>query len=131
MIKNLRASGRVLTADVRVGANQYGGDVSVQVRVDPRDPDVVTALDPLVTLLEGRAKGLLTDAVHNNFLQAAVKEGVAKELDRKVRAAVANHQAQAQRDLEALRLELAGVTRQLAQEKADNTRLRGQISMTG
>lgn len=73
-IKNLRASGSTLLADVVVGANEYGSDVAVQLRLNRKDPDVVKALEPLTKLLADTGHEYLTASVDEKFIQTQVRE---------------------------------------------------------
>ena len=79
-IKTLRASGSQLQADVVVGSNQYGSDVAVQVKLDRKDPELVAALEPLMTLLSTRAQGHLVDVHVEREVQQRVREQVSTRL---------------------------------------------------
>lgn len=79
---SLRASGRTLKAEVVVGANKYGGRVSVNVQVNPHDEVVAAALRPLIDLLSERALSEVNGAKDELEIQTEVRERVRVAVDR-------------------------------------------------
>ncbi len=80
MIKTLRASGSRLQADVVIGKNQYGSDVTVQLTVERTEPGVQEALVLLNEALVKVAEGMVDTAVHEQVVQQRVREQVAAQV---------------------------------------------------
>ncbi len=119
-IKTLRASGSQMRADVVVGSNQYGSDVTVSVSLSRNDPEVATALEPLTSLLSARAQSLLEDSA----VERRVQERVRAEVKDRTAAERERIAAQANSRLEQLLLQLGRlvgteVQGDLAKWKAD------------
>lgn len=119
-IKTLRASGRRVQADVVIGSNQYGSDVTVLVTLDRTEPDLIEALAPLQKLLSERASSYLAASSSELEIRTLVDQRVAKERERiktDVERRLEGRIAQAERAAEDMR-------RLLEIQKDANTRLR-------
>ena len=73
-IKTLRASGSYIQADVVIGCNKYGSDVTVAVKLSRTDPTVQEVMAPLIEFLVATAKDHVTSAADEAEMQAAVKK---------------------------------------------------------
>lgn len=120
-MKTLRASGSRLQADVVVGRNEYGSDVTVHVTLDRKDPALAEALLPIQRLLRDRALGVLDRALHEDVIQQRVTEKLASERERIAK----NAKAQAEHTAEK---ERRGLESQLAMLRHDNDRLRREAA---
>jgi hypothetical protein len=92
-IKTLRASGSRMKADVAIGVNKYGGDVTVLVEVNRNDPEVAAALEPLTSLLSTRAQGTVDSEALQSYSVDQLAKTVAeakKSLEKDQRTAVAS-----------------------------------------
>lgn len=131
-MKTLRASGTRLQADVVVGKNEYGSDVTVAVTIDRKDPDLVEALAPIQKLLRDRALGVLDRALENDVVDQRVREVISKEREQITRTAKANAEhaiaRQHQSELQAVRRELATVQSELRSKNHENERLQQSLS---
>lgn len=119
-MKTLRASGTRVQAEVVVGANKWGSDVSVSVTLDRKDPEVEQALEPLARVLRQRAFAYLNEAVEEAVVQRRVTEKVNSSRAQIALTAKANAEASMNgriRDLE----------RQLTASQRANDRLQQQL----
>lgn len=75
-IKTLRASRSNLQADVVIGSNKYGSDVTVAVQLNRNEPAVAEALASLGALLLARAQEQVNTAANESLIQAEVRTRV-------------------------------------------------------
>jgi hypothetical protein len=80
VIKNLRASGSNLQADVVIGTNSYGSDVTVSLRVKRTEPGVQEALVQLDAALLAVANALVETSVNEKVVQQKVREQLAEQV---------------------------------------------------
>lgn len=85
-MKTLRASGLYINADVTIGENEYGSDVTVSLKLSRKDPEVIEALAPLQKLLQERAMSFVVGSAIDKRVaegvRAKVKDATAKEKER-------------------------------------------------
>ena len=120
-MKTLRASGTKVQADVVVGSNQYGSDVSVKVTLDRKDVEVIEALEPLARLLRQRAFAHLNEAIEEAVVQRRVTEKINAQRQQITVAAKANAEATMSYKLRELELQNRTMQR-------DNDRLRREAT---
>jgi hypothetical protein len=119
-VKTLRASGTRLQSDVVVGKNEYGGDVTVHVTLDRKDPEVVETLAPIQKLLRDRALGVLDRALEEEVVQQRVQARLTAERHRIQKSAKENAEHELQGRLRTLEAQLAAANR-------ENTRLQQKL----
>lgn len=120
-MKTLRASGTRVLADVVIGKNQYGGDVTVQVTLDRKDDEVVQALSDLDALLRRRAFAYLNEAVEEATVQRRVTEKVNAQRQQITATAKANAEA-------TMNGKIRELERDLATARRENERLQRQAT---
>lgn len=129
-MKTLRASALRIQSDVVVGRNQYGGDVTVAITLDRKDPDVVAALDPLDRLLRQRAFHHLNEAIEERVVQQLVTQRVNAMRQQITAAAKVNAEATLFTKVTGLERELTSIRRQLEAATTENERWRQRASTT-
>lgn len=134
MIKTLRASGTAVLADVVIGKNDYGSDVTVAVRLTRKDAALTNALYPLEKLLKERALEHVTTAYSEQAVQAQVAARLAEQIE-PARERIAKHAKEtAERDLkreretrEAKEREIDRLTEAVRKTHEESVNLREQI----
>jgi len=118
MIKTLRASGSNLQADVVIGKNKFGSDVTVQLNVARKDPALAEALAPLEEYLRNQADSLVTTAVSEALIQEQVEkrmegklEGLRKRVEADTNAKIAAAEETSSRRVQTIVSDLRQVVR--------------------
>ena len=127
-IRTLRASGARLQADVVIGANEWGSDVTVQVSLDRKDPELTAAMKLLTDVLVKRASSLVDRSAWNLALQEAVREQVTTTLATERERLKKNGASEAEERVRIAQNIASRAERELDAIKARNTRLQHRIS---